>query len=65
MKYKCLLCGVEFESDDANPVCPVCGASGEDVVPVDLQENLKQEINILILQVLQKKKVMNKSLQSF
>lgn len=34
MKYKCLLCGVEFESDDANPVCPVCGASGEDVVPV-------------------------------
>lgn len=35
MKYKCLLCGVEFESDDANPVCPVCGASGEDVVPVD------------------------------
>lgn len=35
MKYKCLLCGVEFESDDANPVCPVCGASGEDVVPVE------------------------------
>lgn len=38
MKYKCLLCGVEFESDDANPVCPVCGASGEDVVPVEEAE---------------------------
>ena len=26
-KYLCLVCGVEFESDDENPVCPVCGAS--------------------------------------
>ena len=25
-KYLCLVCGVEFESDDENPVCPVCGA---------------------------------------
>ena len=32
---RCLLCGVEFESDEANPVCPVCGASGEDVVEVE------------------------------
>ena len=34
-KYRCLLCGVEFESDEANPVCPVCGASGEDDVEVE------------------------------
>ncbi len=31
-KYKCLLCGIEFESDEENPICPVCGASGDDVV---------------------------------
>ncbi|MFA7222279.1 MAG: rubredoxin [Bacilli bacterium] len=30
-KYRCLLCGFEFESDDPNPVCPVCGASGDDI----------------------------------
>ncbi len=30
-KYKCLLCGIDFESDDENPVCPVCGATGEDL----------------------------------
>ena len=29
---------VFVESDDANPVCPVCGASGEDVVPVEEAE---------------------------
>ena len=34
-KYLCLVCGVEFESDDENPVCPVCGAA-------DLQE-VKEE----------------------
>ena len=39
MKYKSLLSGVEFESDDANPVCPICGATGDDVVPVDEEES--------------------------
>lgn len=34
-KYRCLLCGVDFESDDVNPICPVCGASGDDVVEID------------------------------
>ena len=34
-KYRCILCGVEFESDDANPVCPVCGATGDDIVEID------------------------------
>ena len=29
-KYYCLLCGVTFESDSDDPVCPVCGASGPD-----------------------------------
>ena len=29
-KYKCLACGVEFEVEEGNePVCPVCGASGD------------------------------------
>ena len=31
-KYFCNVCEVEFESDDENPVCPVCGASGEYLV---------------------------------
>lgn len=34
-KYRCLLCGIEFESDDAEPVCPVCGASGDDLEVVE------------------------------
>ena len=34
-KYRCILCGVEFESDDENPVCPVCGATGDDIVEID------------------------------
>ncbi len=38
-KYRCLLCGIEFESDEANPVCPVCGASGEDIVELDEDGN--------------------------
>ena len=39
MKYKCLLCGIEFESGEANPVCPVCGATGDDLVPVTEEES--------------------------
>lgn len=34
-KYICKVCGVEFESDDENPVCPVCGVSGEHLERVD------------------------------
>ncbi len=33
-KYYCLLCGIEFESADADPVCPVCGATGENLQEV-------------------------------
>ena len=41
-KYKCLLCGVEFEAEDGvEPVCPVCGATGEDLFPVESEsENI-------------------------
>ena len=28
-KYKCKVCNVEFESDDENPICPVCGVTKE------------------------------------
>lgn len=35
MKYLCLICGITFESDDENPVCPVCGASGSDLEVVE------------------------------
>ena len=28
-KYKCLICQAEFESDEADPVCPVCKATGD------------------------------------
>jgi|GEM_PF-2174842 len=38
MKYLCLVCGVEFESDDENPVCPVCGATGSDLEVIDSEE---------------------------
>ncbi|MDY6009365.1 MAG: NADH peroxidase, partial [Bacilli bacterium] len=34
MKYKCLVCGQVFEvKDGETPVCPVCKASGDKVVP--------------------------------
>ena len=33
-KYKCLLCGAEFESDEENPVCPMCGASGKSLMEI-------------------------------
>jgi nitrite reductase (NADH) large subunit len=34
-KYKCLICGYVWETDDPNPVCPICGASGSDVVETE------------------------------
>lgn len=34
-KFKCLVCGVEFEvENDQEPVCPVCGAKGENIEEV-------------------------------
>ena len=34
-KFKCNVCGVEFEVEDGQePVCPVCGAKGEKVEEV-------------------------------
>ena len=30
-KYKCKVCGKIFESEDKNPVCPVCKATGENL----------------------------------
>ena len=39
MKYKCLVCGQTFEiSDGQEIVCPVCGASGDNVVPYKEEE---------------------------
>jgi len=37
-KYKCLLCGYVFESDESNPICPVCGATGDDLVELKEEE---------------------------
>lgn len=34
-KYRCLVCGFEFESDEENPVCPVCGVGKEDLEEVE------------------------------
>lgn len=34
-KYLCNVCGVEFESDEEDPVCPVCGVSGDDIVKLE------------------------------
>lgn len=34
-KYKCLVCGVEFEVEDGvTPVCPVCGVTGDELVEI-------------------------------
>ena len=31
-KYKCILCDEEFEvADGEEPVCPICGATGDDL----------------------------------
>lgn len=37
-KYRCLVCGVEFESDEENPVCPVCGVDGDNLELVEEEE---------------------------
>ena len=35
-KYRCILCGKEFEvADGAQAVCPVCGASGENLIAIE------------------------------
>lgn len=45
-KYKCKLCGVVFESEDENPVCPVCGASGSDLEEVSPYSGTETEKNL-------------------
>ena len=35
-KYYCKVCGIEFDVEDGEePVCPVCGAEGDDVEKVE------------------------------
>ena len=39
MKYKCLICGQVFEvKDGETPICPVCKARGDKVVPFKEEE---------------------------
>ncbi len=39
MKYKCLVCGQVFEvADGETPVCPVCKATGDKIVPYKEEE---------------------------
>ena len=40
-KYKCLVCGLEFESNDPNPVCPKCKQSGDKLVKIEEKKELK------------------------
>lgn len=42
-KYRCLICGIEFESDDAEPACPVCGATGEDLEEITDEEGKEEK----------------------
>ena len=37
-KYSCLVCGFEFESDDENPICPVCGVGIENLEEITDEE---------------------------
>ena len=35
-KFKCIICGEVFEVQEGEePVCPLCGATGDDLEPVD------------------------------
>ncbi len=82
-KYKCLVCGAEFEvADGAEAVCPICKAKGdkleeikgetnmnkyagtktEKILKKHLQVNHRQEINIHILHLLQKRKATSRLL---
>ena len=49
MKYfKCLLCGEVFAVEDGqNPVCPLCGAEGENLVPATKYTGTQTEQNLL------------------
>ncbi len=39
-KYKCLLCGAEFEvADGVEPVCPICGAKGDKLVEIETKNH--------------------------
>ena len=34
-KYKCLVCGTEFEAEDGiTPICPICKATGDKIVEI-------------------------------
>lgn len=33
--FRCKVCGFEWESDEENPVCPVCGVSGDDIEVIE------------------------------
>lgn len=39
LTYRCLLCGTVFQVEEGvEPVCPVCGAKGDQLVLVDDDE---------------------------
>ena len=47
MIYKCKVCGVVFESSDAEPICPVCKAKGDKLIPMkNKYEGTKTEQNL-------------------
>ena len=40
-KYKCLVCGLEFESNEANPICPKCKQGGDKLMKLEEKPVLK------------------------